>query len=245
MFGVDVGRSGCQTVITVIKVNPQANGVGIKSVVNIITFDSEHFELQALEIKKQYMNYRPKHIAIDGNGLGIGLVDYLVTVTEDKETGEVYPAFGVSNDEKRMYNKIDTGGNIIKDVLWIVKANAEINSEGYTNVVSQMGSGKLKFLIEERIAKAKLLDTKRGKTLSAEKKIEELKPFVLTSILKEELMNLAERQDSKQFHLERINKSIQKDKVSALMYGLYVIKKLEDEDKKRKKGSITDMMFFG
>lgn len=245
VFGVDVGRNGCQTVIAVFKINPQANGVGIKSLVNIITIDSEHFGVQALGIKKAYMNYLPKYVVVDGNGLGVGLLDYLVTVTEDKTTGEVYPAFGVYNDEKRQYKNIDTGGNILKDVIWIIKANAEINSEGYTNVVSQMGSGKLRFLIEERIARGKLISTKRGKSLTAEQRVEELRPFVLTSILKEELLNLTENKSSKQFKLEPINKGIPHDKVSALMYGLYVIKQIEDEDRKRKKGRITDMMFFG
>lgn len=245
VFGVDVGRNGCQTVITVWKVNPQKNGVGIKSLVNIITYDSEHFELQALEIKRQYLKYYPKYIAIDGNGVGFGLVDFLTIPSTDRESGEEYPAFGVANDEKRIYSKIDTGGNVIKDVLWIVKANTEINSEGYTNIVTQMGSGKLRFLLEERIAKNKLLDTKRGKTLSVEQRVDELKPYVLTSILKEELLNLAQKPDSKHFDLMRINKSIQKDKVSAMMYGLYVIKQIEDKERRRKRGSVTDMMFFG
>ena len=245
VFGVDVGRNGCQTVITVWKVNPQKNGVGIKSLVNIITYDSEHFELQALEIKRQYLKYYPKYIAIDGNGVGFGLVDFLTIPSTDRESGEEYPAFGVANDDKRIYSKIDTGGNVIKDVLWIVKANTEINSEGYTNIVTQMGSGKLRFLLEERIAKNKLLDTKRGKTLSVEQRVDELKPYVLTSILKEELLNLAQKPDSKHFDLMRINKSIQKDKVSAMMYGLYVIKQIEDKERRRKRGSVTDMMFFG
>ena len=108
-----------------------------------------------------------------------------------------------------------------------------------------MGSGKLLFLLEERIAKNKLMETKRGKSLSVEQRVEELKPYVLTSVLKEELLNLAQKPDSKHFDLARINKSIQKDKVSALMYGLYVIKIIEDRDKKKKRGSLTDMMFFG
>lgn len=246
IFGVDVGRNGCQTVICVFKVNPQANGVGIKSLVNIITIDSEHFGVQALELKRQYMNYLPRYVAVDANGLGSGLVDYLVTPTEDTATGEVYPAFGVYNDEKKQFKNIETGGNVLKDVLWLIKATADINSEGYTNIVSQMGSGKLRFLIEERVAKGKILETKRGQSLTPEQRVDELRPYVLTTILKEELLNLTENKtDSKGFKLDRINKGIQKDKVSALMYGLYIIKQLEDTERKKKRSSVTDMMFFG
>lgn len=246
VFGVDVGRNGCQTVITVIKVNPQPNGVGIKSIVNMVTIDSEHFGVQALELKRQYMNYLPKYVAVDANGLGKGLMDYLVMPSEDKNTGESFPAFGVVNDDKKQYKNIDHGGNVIRDVIWAIIANPEINSEGYTNIVSQMGSGKLRFLIEERIAKGKLLETKRGQALSPEQRVDELRPYVLTTILKEELLNLMEsKTESKSFKLTQINKSIPKDKVSALMYGLYVIKQIEDDDRKRKRGSVKDMMFFG
>lgn len=243
-FGIDVGRHGAQSVVTVIKNNPQPNGVGIKSVVNMLTFDSEHFEIQALEIKKAYMQYMPRQIAIDGNGLGTGLVDYLTTVTEDRRTGDVYPAFGVSNDPKKEYSKIDHGGNVIKNILTIYKADSEMNSVGYTNILSQMGSGKLKFLIEERVARGKLLATAQGRKLSPEERVDKLKPYVLTSILKEELLNLTMK-NSQKFGLERINKRVEKDKVSALMYGLYLIKEIEDEERNRKRSRVTDMMFFG
>lgn len=64
-----MGRAGCQTVITVIKINPQKKGVGIKSLVNIITIESEHFGVQANEIKRQYVNYLPRYVVVDANGL--------------------------------------------------------------------------------------------------------------------------------------------------------------------------------
>ena len=62
-------RNQCQTVISVIKVNPQKKGVGQKKLVNMIVFDSEHFGEQANEIKRQYLNYLPKYVVVDGNGL--------------------------------------------------------------------------------------------------------------------------------------------------------------------------------
>ena len=119
-----------------------------------------------------------------------------------------------------------------------------MNSVGYTNILSQMGSGKLKFLIEERVARGKLLATAQGRKLSPEERVDKLKPYVLTSILKEELLNLTMK-NSQKFGLERINKRVEKDKVSALMYGLYLIKEIEDEERNRKRSRVTDMMFFG
>jgi hypothetical protein len=96
VIGVDVGRKGCQSVATIIKVSPQANGSSMKSLVNIYVFGENdlHFEDQAILLKKLYYRYKAKRLVIDGNGLGIGLMDYMVKrqITED---GEMYPPFGV------------------------------------------------------------------------------------------------------------------------------------------------------
>ena len=54
VLSVDVGRKGCQSVVCVFKVTPQAQGSSIKSLVNIVTFNDEHFEDQAIRIKKLY-----------------------------------------------------------------------------------------------------------------------------------------------------------------------------------------------
>jgi hypothetical protein len=44
VVSVDVGRRGCDSVATVIKVTPQVYGEAFKSLVNIYTFSDEHFE---------------------------------------------------------------------------------------------------------------------------------------------------------------------------------------------------------
>ena len=61
-----------------------------------------------------------------------------------------------------------------------------------------------------------------------------LKPFNLTSILKEEMMNLREENEGVNIILKQANRGIRKDKFSAFEYGLYYIK-IEEEKKKKKK----------
>jgi hypothetical protein len=246
IFGVDVGRQGSQTVIMIFKVNPQPQGVAFKSLVNIFTIESEHFEDQSIFIKNLFYKYMPKAIAIDANGLGAGLVDYLVTSNTDKRTKEILPPFGVINDERGDYrkyyaNEVATEYNL----LYLIKANADINNEAHVNVVTQISSGKVRFLIDERTAKNKLMGTKYGKEMLPEVRQDYLRPFVLTSILKEEMMNLREKRDGKNVVLEKANNRISKDKFSAFEYGLYYIKILEDHDKKKKgKYRASDFMFF-
>lgn len=243
VLAVDVGRKGCDSVICVFKVTPQSQGGSIKSLVNIYTLSDEHFEDQTIKLKKLYYKYNADRIVIDGNGLGIGLIDYMVKTQIDPETNEIFPDFGVVNDDELFYKKYKTA-NTVLDAMYIIKANAPLNTEAHAIAKSQLASGKVKFLIDERIAKNKLLAKKKGQTMTPEQRAEELKPFTLTSILKEEMMNLREETEGVNIILKQANKSIRKDKFSAFEYGLYYLKLEEDKKKKRKKFDAKDWCFF-
>ena len=243
ILSVDVGRKGCDSVICVFKVTPQSMGGAIKSLVNMYTLSDEHFEDQARKIKDLYYKYGARRVVLDGNGAGIGLVDYFVKSQIDPDTGDVYPDFGVYNDEELYYKKYKT--NITEqDALYIIKANAPINTEIHVNAQSQLSSGKVKLLIDERVAKQKLLGTKMGQNMKPEERAEYLKPFTLTSILKEEMMNLREETEGLNIILKQANKGIRKDKFSAFEYGLYYIKQEEEKKKKRKKFNAKDWCFM-
>ena len=243
VISVDVGRKGCASVACVFKVTPQPQGNALKTLVNIYTYDEEHFEDQAINLKKLYHKYNARSIVIDGNGLGIGLVDYMVKNQIDPITNETWFNFGVENDDEGFYKKYKTE-DTIQDAMYIIKANAPINTEAHANAQSQLSSGKVKFLLDERTAKAKLLNTKLGQNMTPEERAEYLKPFTLTSILKEEMMNLREEHDGVNIILKPANRSIKKDKFSAFEYGLYYIKQQEDSKKKRKKFNVKDMLFM-
>ena len=243
VLSCDVGRKGCDTVVCVFKCTPQPQGASIKTLVNIYVLTDEHFEDQCIELKKLFYKYNAKRLVIDGNGLGIGLVDYLVKTQIDADTNDTFPDFGVYNDLDGEYKKYRTV-NCEQDALYIIKANAPINTEAHANAQSQLSSGKVKMLIDERIAKTKLMGTKMGQSMSPEKRAEYLKPFTLTSILKEEMMNLREENEGVNIILKQANRGIRKDKFSAFEYGLYYIKEEEDNRKKRKKFNAKDWMFI-
>lgn len=243
ILSVDVGRSGCDTVVCVFKVTPQPTGVSLKTLVNIYTLHDEHFEDQCIMLKKLFYKYKAKRLVIDGNGLGIGLVDYLVKTQIDPDTNDTYPDFGVENDDENKYKKFRSQ-NCELDALYIIKATAPINTEAHANAQTQLSSGKVKTLIDERVAKVKLLGTKRGQEMTDDERAEYLKPFTLTSILKEEMMNLREEHEGVNIILKQANKSIKKDKFSAFEYGLYYIKQEEDSKRRKRKHKISEFMFM-
>ena len=107
-----------------------------------------------------------------------------------------------------------------------------------------MYSGKVRFLIDESLAKTKLMTTKVGQNMTTDERNSYLRPFVLTSVLKQQTLNLVEQNEGVNIILKQSNRSIKKDKFSAFIYGLYYIKYEEDLSKKRKKHNIADFLFF-
>ena len=243
VLSMDVGRKGCDSVVCVFKVTPQPQGASLKQLVNIFTFSDEHFEDQAIKVKKLFYKFNARRLVVDGNGLGIGFVDYLVKPQIDPDTNEVFPDFGVYNDDEGYYKKYRTE-NCEQDALYIVKANAPINNEAHSTAQTQLSSGKVKFLIDERVAKTKLLGTVKGNNMKPEERAEYLKPFTLTSILKEEMMNLREENEGVNIILKQANRGIRKDKFSAFEYGLYYIKQEEDSKKKKKRFNAKEWKFY-
>lgn len=68
-MGVDVGRFGCSTEVVIIKVTPGRGEAALKKIVNIYTFDEEHFGLQAIQLKRLFNLYKCRVAVVDGNGL--------------------------------------------------------------------------------------------------------------------------------------------------------------------------------
>lgn len=69
VMGVDVGRHGCTTEAVIMKVSAAGGGVPKKQIVNIYTFDEEHFGIQSRKIKRLFKQYNCKIVVVDANGL--------------------------------------------------------------------------------------------------------------------------------------------------------------------------------
>ena len=247
VIGVDVGRIGCTTEACIFKVYPQPQGAALKSLVNIYTYEAEDFEVQAVKLKKLYYKYHARILSIDANGLGVGLIDFMTKAQIDPETGDNLPPFGVeggTNEDVANQYKKAKGPNFENDAMFLMKANAPINTEAYSYAQTQMSSGKIKFLIDEQQAKLKLMGTKRGQTMTSDERNTYLVPFNLTTRLKQQMLNLVEDNEGVNIILKQSNRGIPKDKFSAFIYGLYYIKQEEDKKRKRHSHNIGDMLFF-
>lgn len=248
VLGVDVGRIGCTTEVCVFKVMPQPTGTALKSLVNLYSYEAEDFEAQAVHLKKLFYKYRAKIIAIDANGLGVGLIDFMTKAQIDPETGDTLIPFGVaggtSDDAAENYKKIK-GSDVENDAMWLIKANAPINTEAYSYAQSQMSSGRVQFLVDEQTAKNKIMETKVGQEMSTDQRNQRLIPFVLTTGLKAQMLNLVESNEGVNIILKQDSRSIPKDRFSAFIYGMLYIKRDEERRRKRRSRNIEDFLFFG
>ena len=248
VIGVDVGRIGCTTEACIFKVTPQPKGSAIKSLVNMFSYEAEDFEKQAINLKKLYYRYKARTMAIDANGLGVGLIDFMTKAQVDPDNGDILPPFGVEGgtfeDIINQYKDVNKAPDVEKDAMYLIKANAPINTEAYSYAQTQMSSGRVQFLIDEATAKTKLMSTKLGQNMTSEQRNERLMPFVLTTALKAQMLNLVEENQGVNIILKQSSRSIKKDRFSAFVYGMYYIKKEEERMRKRKKRNINDFLFF-
>lgn len=198
-----------------------------------------HFQLQAIELKKLYQRYKPKEICIDGTGLGVGLMDFIV-VDQLGEDGIMYPALGCVNDED--YKKYAG-----PKVIYLLKASATENSLIHSNCYTQIANGSVRFLISEQEAKVKMLGTKKGQKMKPAERLIRMTPHIETTKLFEEICNLRIKNSGNNTVVEQISSKINKDRFSAFEYGLWRIKAEEDEyfrKKRHKNRSLNKFMMF-
>lgn len=243
-IAIDVARTGFnETSIAVLKVRPRARAWK-KDLVYTENLSNMNLMAQAARIKELYTVYRPREIVIDANGVGQGLADALVVPSYGPH-GESYGPLYVKNDpDSYPYPKEETA----KAIVYNMKANASLNSEIYSNLYVQFTSGNIGLLAKEAVIRDKLMTTKSGQQMNYLQRERFLLPYIMTSRLIDELNNLRLKSGSVgQVAVEQITHRINKDRVSALSYGLFRIKYYEDKEIKKKKSGLLDatqMTFF-
>ena len=240
----DVGRFNDNTAVHIYK-NYQGDGKIRTKLVNTLilgrTAKEKPFDKQAMELKRLIQLFKAEDVIIDTNGLGVGLADQMIKEQVD-EQGNVYPAYGFHNDKE--YQKVQPMN--AAPILYSFKANANLNSEIFSNCYTRIDSGLVDFLITEQKAKVKLLGTKEGSKMTLEQRTAALMPFEMTSKLMEEMGNQRLRRTSgTKISLEPINARFPDDRFSSLCLGLYRIKQLEEQiTKRRRRGKVERMLTF-
>lgn len=225
IISVDVARSErsnrATTAIAVLKITPRGNGTYIKHLVNVHTYRGNmHFEDQSIYIKELVEKFNASMVCVDGNGLGRGLVDYLVK--EDK-----YRSYSVVNDDS--YDKYKQPNSL--PLIFNVMSNTKQTraSDMHNNFMTVISNHDLKLLVSESVIKEKTREK------DFEKLGEMLVPHVETSLFVDEVMNLIYIAEGNGTKVKRVSTQMEKDRYSAVSYCLWYIYLKEQENHHRKR----------
>ena len=251
IISCDVARYSANTAIMVIKVLPNDQHFSKKVVYTEVINGANYITEQAPRLKKLIQLYNPKEIVIDGNGPGIGLLDAMALPSYDQRTGETFPAYFAFNNDHHLPPELSDPIEepIIKynAIIYDIKAGATNEDEIHAAFLTAINNGSTSFLAHERIIKDKLMATKKGQKMTPYDRRVFLLPYEMTSRLMDELNNLRLKPTGveNKYKVERISHSIEKDRFSALEYGLYRVKYYEDKEIfKRRRKSIGQYAFF-
>ena len=217
----DIGRYNANTAIMVIKVLPGAQRFRKNVVYTEVINGANYITEQAPRIKKLIELYKPREVVIDGNGPGIGLLDAMVLPSFDSKTGEQFPAYYAFNNEHHlppeMHDSADDPVPKYNAIIYDIKASAANEDDINAAFLSSINNGSTSFLAHERVVKDKLMKTKKGQRMTPYDRRVFLLPYEMTSRLMDELNNLRLKPtgiDNK-FKVERISRSLEKDRFSA------------------------------
>jgi hypothetical protein len=230
------GDENALSCLAVIKLTPKSDGNYVKEVVNLFSMEGQHDTWQAKFLKQKVKEFKARILIVDANGLCSGVVDQLVLDLNDGN-----PPYNVVNDEKLQWKKYESS-NGIPMVFALKSQNKDTKNSDMINNFMQVFNKLDIGLLKSPSEGIKSLEKKlKHKIKDSEELVNAEIPYLLTDNLCEEIMNLKYKQNGNETKIERISRKIQKDKFSALLYGLYWIALEEKKNRINKKSAINWM----
>jgi len=235
LIGVDValmpGNQNDNTVFTCMRLLPSRDGY-IRYVPYIESLNGQHSETQAIRLKQLYHDFEADYVIMDTQGNGLGLYDACVKILYDEERDIEYPAWCAMNNEEMKNRALDE--NAIPVIYSLKITKQETNHEVAMSLKSDLEKRKIRLLINDIEAKDYLIDKYDYLDRSTQEQVEMLKPYIQTSVLVNEMVNLEYEIKNGYVKLKEIG-SNRKDRFSSLAYCNYYARLLEKELKEEEK----------
>lgn len=208
---------------------PTKAGRYMNNIVYTESSEGAHTADQALRVRKLYEMYSCDYIVIDVKGVGFGVADSLVRDINDPETGEVYPALSCCNNAEWAARCTTHGAD---KALWVVNATDKFNSECAILLRDGFRAGRIRLLVTEYDGETSLASLKGYGSLDASDKLTLQMPYINTTLLINELINLQHDESSGLVKIFRKN-GVRKDRYSSLSYSYWVACQLESKIRKK------------
>jgi hypothetical protein len=189
-----------------------------------------NFTAQAIELKRVKYLYNAKIAVIDSNGLGAGILDELLKEQIDPITGELYPCWDTLNTDDKP--DVEIGA---EKCLYALHSQG-INSDIIVNFIDMVEGARLELLVKPSTS-YDLTDKEYINNV--------LVPMMQTDLLIEEVANLQlQHLPSGKLAIKQVVRKVDKDRYSALAYGLYYIMKFENTIKEKTKKIDINKLFL-
>ena len=161
--------------------------------------------------------------------MGIGVYDALAGELTDSDTGEVYPPLSCCNNED--FEKRCLYKNAPK-VIWAISASQKFNSDCAVLLREGFKNERIRLLQSEYDAEESFKENKAFQALTPSDRVQTLLPYINTTLLVNELINL--QHDESGGLIKLYEKSgMRKDRYSSLSYNYYVSTQIEKEKRKK------------
>lgn len=209
---------------------PSASGNKyVSNITYTINYEGLRTDDQALIIRKLVDELDCDYLAIDCKGLGLPVTDLLMADIYDPNTGITYPALSCCNN-KEIADRCHVPDAPKK--IWAVMGSPEFNTQCALGLRESFRQGTARLLISDYDCEDALQELAGYNKLSTEDKISLKMPYINTTLLTNELVEL--EYEAKNNAIKVIEKKTKrKDRYSSLSYNIYVAKQVEREAKAR------------
>lgn len=190
-------------------------------------------------VMRYYYQYDIDYIALDANGIGQAILDYLMDDHYDPEYGVTYRALNCcNNDDLASRCRVKNAPRVI----YAIKPSAKSNNDMALALRSGLQNGYINLLAHDTDIEDYLAETIKGYgKLSEVQKVKLKLPYIQTTFLIDEMINL-EHDISNGLVKIRERSGSRKDRFSGFEYLYYVVTELSQKAKPREDVSTTDYM---
>lgn len=229
-IAVMAGSQNDATALTIARLIPKKDGYD-REIVYLETLEGTHTGQQALRIKQLFYDFDCQHIVLDRAGAGIGVYDALAERTMDTARGLEYEPFSCQNNEELAKRCMYPNA---PKCIFAIHGTAELNSEIAIRFKDSLSRGKIVLPVIESEGNEFLMSSEKFKKLPQEIKERFKLPYVQTTLLINEIINLeAEINETGRIKLKEA-RTARKDRYSSISYLNYFATELEVKNRKKK-----------
>lgn len=228
------------TSIFVNQMIPVGNGKYVSNIVFAHNDEGLRTDVQALNIRRLFEEFQGDYLVVDARGLGLPIVDLLMSDIHDQSKGITYGALSCCNNDE--IAKRCAVHNAPKKI-YAVQGSPEFNSKCALGLRDSIKQGQVRLLVSEYDAEDFLENIKGYSSLQPEEALDYKLPYIHTTLLINELVNLEYEAKNNVIKVKE-KPGMRKDRYSSLSYNIYVAKTIEREQTMAsKKQTIEELVF--